>query len=145
MAARAHNVLEEADIRAQVDPRRLHGAGPGAGIFLFAEYESSSGNVTAGFTAYGRKGLPAERVAEAACNALLTHHRSGAPVDPHLADQLVLPMLMAQETSQVSTSRISQHLLTNVWISRQFLPRNLSVIGKRGAAGKIVAKGAAHD
>lgn len=145
MAARAYNVLEEAGIRAQIEPHRLRGAGPGAGIFLFAEYESTEGCISAGFTAYGHKGLLAERVAEAACNELLAHHRSGDPVDPHLADQLVLPMLAAQGTSQITTSQISQHLLTNVWVSRQFLPRDLEVRGKQGAAGTLVAKGAEHD
>ena len=145
MAARARNVLEEAGIRAQVEPRRLRGAGPGAGIFLFAEYESTAGCVSAGFAAYGHKGLPSERVAEAACNELLAHHRSGNPVDPHLADQLVLPMLAARGTSRISTSQISRHLLTNVWVSRQFLPQDVDVGGEQGAAGTLVAKGAEHD
>ena len=97
MANRARNVLAEAGLKAHVEPRRLRGTGPGAGIFLFAEYAASSPGETAvaGFTAYGRKGLPAERVAEAACEELLSHHRSGAPVDPYLADQLVLPMALA--------------------------------------------------
>ena len=145
MAARAYNVLEKAGIRAQVEPCRLRGAGPGAGIFLFAEYESTAGCVSAGFTAYGHKGLPSERVAEAACNELLTYHLSDDPVDPHLADQLVLPMLAARGTSKIATSQISRHLLTNVWVSQQFLPKNLDVEGKQGAAGTLVAKGEDHD
>jgi len=134
MAARAHNVLAEAGLQAQVKPLRLRGAGPGAGIFLFAEYASSPGGqvTTAGFTTYGRKGLPAERVAEAACESLLDHHRSGAPVDPYLADQLVLPMALAAcETSthesRIATSCLSQHLLTNVWVVRQFMPHVLHI------------------
>ena len=80
MAARAHNVLAEAGLQAQVEPLRLRGSGPGAGIFLFVEYAASPDGeaATAGFTAYGRKGLPAERVAETVCQELLAHHRSGA-------------------------------------------------------------------
>ena len=139
MAARARNVLAEAGLPAQVEPRRLRGAGPGAGIFLFAEYATSLGGevVTAGFTAYGRKGLPAERVAEAACEELLVHHRSSAPADPYLADQLVLPMVLAKGESRVSTSRVSQHLLTNVWGVRQFLARDVHVEGEPGAPGTL--------
>jgi len=53
--------------QAQVEPLRLRGAGPGVGIFLFARYA----HATAGFTAYGRKGLPAEHVAEIACQVTL--------------------------------------------------------------------------
>ena len=141
LAARARNVLAEAGLQAQVEPRRLRGAGPGAGIFLFAE----CAHATAGFTAYGRKGLPAERVAEAACEELLAHHRSGAPADPHLADQLVLPMALAAGESRVITSRVSQHLLTNVWVVQQFLARELRIEGEPGAPGTLVVMGGEHD
>lgn len=141
LAARARNVLAEAGLQAQVEPRRLRGAGPGAGIFLFAECAHS----TAGFTAYGRKGLPAERVAEAACEDLLAHHRSAGPADPHLADQLVLPMALAAGESRVVTSRVSQHLLTNVWVVQQFLARELRIEGEPGAPGTLVVMGGEHD
>ncbi len=136
MATRAHNVLAEAGLQAQVEPRRLRGIGPGAGLFLFAEYA----HVTAGFTAYGRKGLPAERVAEAACKDLLAYHRSVAPVDPHLADQLVLPMALAQGESQIVPSQVTSHLLTNVRLVRQFLARELSI-----ELNTLVVKGEEHD
>jgi RNA 3'-terminal phosphate cyclase (ATP) len=119
-----------------IEPRRLSGTGPGAGIFLFAEYE----HATAGFTAYGREGLPAERVAEAACVELLAHHRAGAPADPHLADQLVLPAVLAAGESQVVTSRVTQHLLTNTWVARQFLAREMCVAGEEGTPGTLAVK-----
>lgn len=133
MANRACNVLAEAGIQAQIEPRRLQGAGPGAGIFLFADYT----HATAGFTAYGQPGLPAERVAEAACAELLAHHHAGAPADPHLADQLVLPAALAPGESRIVTSRVSQHLLTNVWVVEQFLGPVLHVEGKAGHSGKM--------
>jgi RNA 3'-terminal phosphate cyclase (ATP) len=147
MANRARNVLAEEGLEAQVEPRRLRGDGPGAGIFLFVEYE----HVVAGFTSYGRKGLPAERVAEAVCGDLLAHHRSGAPVDPHLADQLVVPMALAAGESRLVTSRITQHLLTNVWVVQQFLDCQVgaptvgaptaSVDGQQGEPGTLWVEG----
>ncbi len=139
MANHARNVLAETDaqIEARVEPRRLRSVGPGAGIFLFAAYE----HIRAGFTAYGRKGLPAERVAEAACEDLLTHHRVGQPVDPHLVDQLVLPMALAVGESHLVTSRVTQHLLTNVWVVRQFLDRTMIVEGAPGEPGSLAVKG----
>jgi RNA 3'-terminal phosphate cyclase (ATP) len=149
MAARSRNVLADAGLQARVEPRRLRGAGPGAGIFLFAEYTASPGGdtVTVGFTAYGRKGLPAERVAEAACEELLAHHRSGGAADPHLADQLVLPMALAEGESRLRTSQISQHLLTNVWVVRRFLARDVRVEGELGTSGTLVVatQGGARD
>jgi RNA 3'-terminal phosphate cyclase (ATP) len=137
MANRARNVLAEEGLDARVEPRRLRGEGPGAGIFLFAEYE----HVVAGFTSYGRKGLPAERVAEAACEDLLTHHHIGAPVDPHLADQLVLPMALAEGSSRLVTSKITHHLLTNVWVLQQFLDCTVSVEGRQADPGALLVEG----
>jgi len=137
MAARARNVLAGAGLQARVEPCRLRGAGPGAGIFLFAEYV----HATAGFTTYGRKGLPAERVAESACEDLLAHYRSDTPVDPHLADQLVLPMALAKGESRIVTSQVSQHLLTNVWVMRHFLTRELSMQEKPRAQAMVIVKG----
>jgi RNA 3'-terminal phosphate cyclase (ATP) len=139
MANRARNVLAEAGLEARIEPRRLRGAGPGAGIFLFAEYE----HVVVGFTSFGRKGLPAEHVAEAACEDLLDHHRTGAPVDPHLADQLVLPMAVAGGESRLVTSEITQHLLTNTWVVQQFLDCSLSVEGQQGEPGTLMVRGEA--
>jgi RNA 3'-terminal phosphate cyclase (ATP) len=137
MANRAQNVLAEAGLDAVVEPRRLRGEGPGAGIFLFAEYA----HVAAGFTSYGRKGLPAERVAEAACEDLLEHHRSGGPVEPHLADQLVVPMALAGGESCLRTSEVTQHLLTNAWVVGQFLDGRLRLDGEEGAPGTLMVNG----
>jgi RNA 3'-terminal phosphate cyclase (ATP) len=141
MAARAHNVLAEASLQSEVEPRRLHSSGPGAGIFLFAEYA----HTIAGFTAYGRKGLPAEQVAEAACDELLAHHYASGAADPHLIDQLVLPMALAAGKSQVTTSQVTHHLLTNVWVVRQFLTRELNVEGELGMPGTLLVEGEAYD
>jgi len=77
-------------------------------------------------------------VAEAACEELLAHHRSGAPVDPYLTDQLVLPMALAEGASQVRTSQVSQHLLTNAWVVRKFLARDIRVEGEPGTPGTLV-------
>ena len=141
MANRARNVLAGASLAGRVEPRRLRSAGPGAGLFLFVEYESS----LAGFTAYGRKGLPAEQVADRACKSLIEHHRGGAPVDPHLADQLVLPMALAKGESRLVTSRVTQHLLTNVWAVQQFLACSAKVEGQLGERGLLVVQGGGHD
>jgi RNA 3'-terminal phosphate cyclase (ATP) len=137
MATRARNLLAEAGLQSSVEPCRLRGAGPGAGIFLWAEYERAR----AGFTAYGQKGLPAEQVAEAVCEQILEHHLSEAATDPYLSDQMILPMAMAEGESQVITSQITQHLLTNIWVVRRFLSRDISVQGEAGAQGTVVVRG----
>jgi RNA 3'-terminal phosphate cyclase (ATP) len=141
MASRAANVLKDAGIKSYVEAAHVEATGPGTGIFLFAEYEHS----VAGFTAYGRKGLPSEQVAGFACGNLLAHHQSGAATDMHLADQLVLPAVFAadfhprtQRQSRWTTCRVTQHLLTNIWVVRQFLDVPIHVTGNQGEPGEIV-------
>ncbi|MCX7681813.1 MAG: RNA 3'-terminal phosphate cyclase [Anaerolineae bacterium] len=137
MADRARSVLTAAGLpghQVRLEPRRLSGTGPGAGIFLCAVYAGGR----AGFTAYGRKGLPAERVAEEACEQFLHYHRTPAPADPHLADQLVLPAALAAGESRVYTAQVSQHLLTNAWVVRQFLERQVVVEGELGVPGVLI-------
>lgn len=116
MASRAENLLAQAQLKAQVQPRRERGVGPGAGIFLVAEYE----HTRAGFGAVGKLGLPAEEVAAIATQELLEFHTKAAPVDVHLADQLLLPMALAAAPSQYHTVEISTHLITNAWVIEQF-------------------------
>jgi len=134
MANRAMNVLKDAGIQSRVEAAHVEATGPGAGIFLIAEYEHSA----SGFTAYGRKGLPSERVADSACHDLIAYHRSNAATDMHLADQLVLPAVLAEGPSRWTTCRITQHLLTNAWVVRQFLDAPIDVIGSENEPGEIV-------
>jgi len=116
MASRAENVLREANLRATVQALREKSRAPGAGLFLTAEYK----NTMVGFGALGRLGLPAEKVAEMACQELIEFHNTGAPVDVHLADQLLLPAALASKPSQYKVSEVSLHLTTNAWVIEQF-------------------------
>ncbi|AAU92541.1 RNA 3'-terminal phosphate cyclase [Methylococcus capsulatus str. Bath] len=116
MAARARAVLADAGIAAAIEPAVLQAACAGAGLFLTARYD----HCLAGFTALGRRGKSAERVAEEACGALLAHHRSGAALDQHLADQIVLPAALCREESLFSVERITPHLTTNAWVVDRF-------------------------
>lgn len=137
MVDRARNLLAQAGLKAELRPQVTRGVGPGAAISLFVGYDQ----IRAGFSAYGRKGLPAEEVAAEACQALLAHHQSGVPVDPHLADQLLLPMALADGTSRIATSAITQHTLTNLTILQTFLPVSATVDGREGEPGTITLTG----
>lgn len=127
MANRARNLLTEAGLKSDLQARRVRARGPGAGIFLLMEHENG---VRAGFSAYGRKGLPAERVAEAACQDLLKYYHSSAVVDMHLADQLILPMTLADGISQFTTCRVTEHLRTNIWVVEQFGQAHFALRGQ---------------
>lgn len=128
MAGRARNVLSEQGLESDVQARRIRGNGPGAGIFISMEF---AGGARAGFAAFGRKGLPAERVAEAACQDLLKYYQDhGAPVDEHLADQLIVPLSLAAGESHFTTGQISKHLHTNMWVVEQFELARFQIVGQ---------------
>ena len=116
MANHAENLLFQANLPAQIKPVGERGIGQGAGIFLTAEYEHSR----AGFSALGRRGIPAEQVAETAVEELLNFHAQVAPVDSFLGDQLLLPLALSSQASQYRVASISKHLTTNAWVIEQF-------------------------
>jgi RNA 3'-terminal phosphate cyclase (ATP) len=120
MADRALSLLAPlaAATNASVDVRAecVRAACPGAGMFLLAEYR----NARAGFSALGARGKPAEQVAEEAVTALQAHHASGAAIDPHLADQLLLPLALASGPSRFTVAEVTRHLETNAWLIDQF-------------------------
>ncbi|MUG96405.1 RNA 3'-terminal phosphate cyclase [Scytonema sp. UIC 10036] len=116
MASRAENILREEQLKVAVQPTHAKGVAPGAGLFLTAEYENS----LAGFSSLGRIGLPAEKVAEVACEEFLKFHETGAPVDEHLGDQLLLPAALASTRSEYRVAVVSNHLTTNASIIELF-------------------------
>lgn len=133
MARRAHNMLVEAGLSPRVEALREKGDGPGAGIVLWRPQ--------AGFSALGKKGLPAEKVAQAAVAELFAFMDNGAAVDRYLADQLLIPMALATGQSSFTTDSISNHLLTNVQLLRQWLNVSISVQGLPGASGRVTISG----
>jgi RNA 3'-terminal phosphate cyclase (ATP) len=127
MATRAQSLLSSTGVDVRVDPLRVRAACAGAGIFLTAEYEA----VRAGFSALGAPGKASEVVAEEAVAALLAHRDSGAALDQHLADQIVLPLALASGASSFTAERVSRHLTTNAWVVEQFELAHVSVAGNR--------------
>jgi RNA 3'-terminal phosphate cyclase (ATP) len=128
MRNKAVKLLQPAGLPADIKPQRVRSVSPGAGLFLLAEYQSSR----AGFSALGRKGKPAERVAQEAVNDLLAFHQSGAALDQHLADQLILPLALSALPGPFQVERLSQHTLTNIWVVEQFLGPLAEIDHQRG-------------
>ena len=134
MANRANNLLREAGFKTSIQPLRERGQGPGAGIFLWVPQ--------GGFGSLGRKGLPSERVAEAAVADCLAFAENGAAaVDAHLADQLLIPMALARGTSTFTTDRLTRHTMTNAAILRRWLDVPITVDGEPDGPARVTVKG----
>jgi len=133
MAAKARDLLEQAGITVDIEAAVLEAACPGAGMYLTAHYENS----LAGFSAQGKRGKPAEQVAEEACFALLRHYRSGAALEPHLADQLILPAALCRGESVFSVECISPHLVTNAWVVERFGLARIDIVPAAEGTGFV--------
>jgi RNA 3'-phosphate cyclase len=108
--------------------------GPGSVLAL----EVSGGAVPALFVAIGERGKPAERVAdEAADEAIAFLQAEQASVDGHSADQLVLPLALADERSEFAVASVTSHLTTNVSVIRRFLECPIAIDGAEGGPGTV--------
>ncbi|MBW3560898.1 MAG: RNA 3'-terminal phosphate cyclase [Actinobacteria bacterium] len=90
----------------------------GAGNALLLEVVHE--HVTEVVTGFGRLGVPAEEVAGEAVAALQRYLDPGVAVGPHLADQLLLPMALA-DGGELTTVPATSHLITNAEVIQRFL------------------------
>lgn len=133
----ALKMLSQKGIDAEIEIISAPSPGKGTLMFLRAEYE----NITVGFDSLGAIGKRAEEVADEACKALFEYVEAGGALDPHLADQIIPYLALANGPSTFTTSRITQHLLTNIWVVKQFMDVDIQVEGKEGEPGRVFVKG----
>ena len=112
---------------------------PGQGTFAFLKSESE--HSTAGFTSLGARGKKAETVGEEAAMEFLDYYSTGAALDSHISDQIVLYLSICKEGSEFTTSCITDHLLTNLWAIGLFHQFRYSVDGDVGQPGKVRIQG----
>ncbi len=96
----------------------------GCGIVLV--YVSNSTII--GNDRLGEKGVPAEEIGRKCAKELKDF--LAAPVDPYLADHLVL--WIALYGGKFITSRITQHTLTNIWVCEKMLNVKFKVDKEKG-------------
>lgn len=132
----AHLEMRLARYRDRIRSETLacRAACPGNFVFLQAVYQHGA----AGFSGLGRRGLPAEEVAEEAYSSFAAFERTAATVDSHLADQLILYAALAHGDSCFVTEKVTDHLLTNIEIIRKFIP---VTIDPNMALGEIRIRG----
>lgn len=136
-AAAVERFLKGVGRKAAVDVRDLPSRGPGAAVTLVAELDTGY----AGFTGLGARGRPMESVAEEACKQWLAWSRREAPVDEHLADQLVLPLALAAGESRWHTPEVTEHLRTVLWVTRRFLPVEADLEEREDGSGLVTLRG----
>lgn len=104
---------------------------PGSGIVLWANFKDRSlgpSPLRLGASGLGKRGKPAEEVGREAATKLINALSSKAPVDIHLADQLI-PFLALVPGSTMAVPFISEHLRSNIYVAEMFLPVRFKING----------------
>lgn len=129
---RLTNKLKDAGLEPHIEPQEWeNGPSTVAAVLL------RQAPVPPLFFAIGERGKPAEAVADEAAEQAIAFRDSGCPVDPHSADQLVLPLAFSPDASEFRVSEVTRHLLTNVDTIRAFVDRPISVAGDLGKPGTV--------
>jgi RNA 3'-terminal phosphate cyclase (ATP) len=92
-------------------------AQPGAALAIWAE---TSTGCRLGSDCAGAPRRSSEAIGRRVAGALLEDLASGATVDRHLADQLVLFACMARGRTRYRVPADSEHLRTNLWLAERF-------------------------
>lgn len=96
--------------------------GPGNALMVTLRYE----NVAEVVTAFGEKGVSAERVADLALREVRAYRASEGALGPHLADQWMLPLALAVlqsgRAASFTCTELTGHGSTNMETIAAFLP-----------------------
>ncbi|HLD88843.1 MAG TPA: RNA 3'-terminal phosphate cyclase [Candidatus Nanoarchaeia archaeon] len=108
----------------------------GSGIALWAEFAGKNNeNEAIGADSLGERGKKAEVVGEEAAKKLVEEIKFDAPVDEHLADNLV-PWL-GLFGKQMKVTKISNHTLTNIYVVEKFLGKVFEVDKKNNVIRRV--------
>lgn len=127
---------------SKIKTLRMPAHGKGTFILLKADFTNCG---SACFTALGAPGKPAERVADEAVDKMVNFLQTQGCVDHYLADQILLPLSLMDSESEFRTDSVTQHLLTNAHIIRQFLPVKIDIEGEVDQPGLIHIVGTANS
>jgi len=138
MVSRIRSRLKEFASLLRVEERQLPSHGTNAVVALTALYE----HCQASFTDLGERGKPAEKLADAVADDFFRYHGKKGALDPHMADQGLLPLCLAGAGEAVyTTTEVTGHLLTNAAVIRSFFPVEIEVRGRPGEEGRVTVAG----
>ncbi len=126
-------LAQSANIPMTFSHNEVEGRGPGFHCTCVARFERGCGSGSA----IGARGLRAEMVAQQAFEGMFNWMRSDATVDPNLADQLLVPLCVAESSSTFKVSRLTRRFLTQIWVIKQFAPIRITVHGSEDNPGVV--------
>lgn len=108
--------------------------GSGSGIVLWTD-----GTIPLAGSSIGERGKKAEEVGRDAAKDLLDQLSGNSALDSYMGDQII-PYLFIAGNSSITTSKLTQHTLTNIDVAGQFINRDVLVEGELGKPAFIAVK-----
>ncbi|MBN1344239.1 MAG: RNA 3'-phosphate cyclase [Phycisphaerae bacterium] len=104
---------------------------------LWVEFEHTFSSAV-GVSSKGKtpEGAASDAVGELA-DFLAPEKGGQTALDPHAADQLMLPLVMVPGTSRYTTSKVTEHCLTNASVIEQITGRSVRIEGNKDEPGTI--------
>jgi RNA 3'-terminal phosphate cyclase (ATP) len=132
---RAHlrTLAQKLGLKIDVELQVVPGEHPGAHATVYAVYENGLG----GGTQMGSRGVRIETIVQQAFEECARWMATDATIDPFLADQIIIPAVLADGSSSFKVSELTPRLLTAIWVIKQFLPIHITVVGAEGHPGTI--------
>jgi RNA 3'-terminal phosphate cyclase (ATP) len=119
-----------ADIQVIYDDSALQ---PGAGLAVFADLSSGA---RIGSDRAGAPGRRSENIGKYVARQLLEDLKTGATFDRYASDQIIPLAALASGESRFRIPRVSEHIESNAWLSREFLGAEVNIEGH-----ELVVKG----
>lgn len=127
MAESATRALEAAGYHADIQVRYEDSAlQAGAGLAVFADL---SGGARIGSDRAGAWGRRSEAIGQYVARQLLEDLKTGATLDRYASDQIIPLTALAAGESRFRIPRVSEHIESNAWLSREFLGAEVNVEG----------------
>jgi RNA 3'-terminal phosphate cyclase (ATP) len=105
--------------------------GPGSGIFLW-----TNGITPVSGSSVGAQGKRAEKVGYEAAEEILYHISKKSALDKYMGDQII-PYMALAGNSRIKTAELTQHTLTNIYVTEKFINKKFQVDGRLGESTVI--------
>ncbi len=135
MAESCAALLAPRGLRPEIEVRN-DATAPQAGAALAVVAEMEDGRLL-GADRAGAPRRTSEAIGKAVAHTLLADLDSGASVDRHLADQLVVFAALAAGESLYSVPRVSEHLEANLWLAEEVAGARTVIEGKLVRVGGV--------
>ena len=117
-AESAKNILTKLPIESNIEVKYIGTDCPGSVIILWARTDAGA---ILGSDALGERRVRSEDVGKKAANDLIRELETKAAVDWHMSDQLLIFMSLLNQKSSFTTSTLTNHAKTNMWVIKHFL------------------------